>query len=105
MVNRIWHHLFGRGLVATVDDFGHMGERPSHPELLDHLAAEFIADDWSIKRAIRRLVLSSAYRMSSRATNAANVARDPGNDFFWRQNMRRLDAESIRIPCWQSPAN
>ena len=66
IVNRVWHHLFGRGIVATVDNFGVLGEPPSHPELLDHLADRFVRDGWSIKRLIRTLVLTRAYRMSSR---------------------------------------
>ncbi len=96
IANRIWQHHFGRGIVKTPNDFGKAGIQPTHPELLDWLAAELIAGDWSIKKLHRTIMLSSTYRMSSRATNKENADRDPSNDFFWRQNMRRLDAESIR---------
>ena len=72
MVNRIWHHLFGTGLVRTVDDFGHVGELPSHPELLDHLASQFVADGWSVKRMIRSLVLTQTFQSSNRPS--ASVA-------------------------------
>ncbi len=65
MVNRAWHHLFGRGLVSTVDNFGVTGDRPTHPELLDHLAAGFVRDGWSMKRLVRTIVLSRAYRLAS----------------------------------------
>ena len=94
-VNRIWHHLLGQGIVPSVDNFGKLGDRPSHPELLDRLAADFIADGWSTKQTIRRIVLSRAYRMSSRHDPAAwNV--DPENRLLWRANRRRLPAEAIR---------
>lgn len=94
-VNRVWHHLFGRGIVPTVDDFGVMGQPPTHPELLDHLAAQFVSDGWSTKRLIRRLVLSSTYRMSSRTTGVARDA-DPTNRLFHHMPIRRLDGEAIR---------
>lgn len=94
-VNRIWRHLFGRGLVPTVDNFGALGERPSHPELLDHLAAQFLADGWSTKRLIRSLVLTRAYGLSS-ATHAAGLEKDPDNVYLWRHQPRRLDAEALR---------
>src|SRR5262249_11727973 len=64
MVNRIWHHLFGRGIVGSVDNFGVLGEAPSHPELLDYLADQFVKDGWSTKKMIRQLVLTRAYRMT-----------------------------------------
>ncbi|MBA4020642.1 MAG: hypothetical protein C0483_26075 [Pirellula sp.] len=95
MVNRVWYHLFGRGIVETVDNFGALGEEPSHPELLDYLAVSFMDHGWSLKKAVRELVLSRAYRMSS-DHDADNYAKDPGNKFFWRMNRRRLDAEAIR---------
>ncbi len=96
LVNRVWQKLFGVGLVASVDYFGVRGERPSHPELLDHLAAHFVTTDgWSQKRLIRRLVLSRAYRMSSQH-DAANAAIDVENRLLWRMNRRRLEAESLR---------
>ncbi len=95
MVNRIWHHLFGRGLVTSVDNFGVIGNRPSHPQLLDALALEFAQDGWSVKRMIRSIMLSRAYQLSS-ARNAANMNIDPDNRLFWRATPRRLEAETIR---------
>ncbi len=95
MVNRIWHYLFGRGLVATVDNLGRFGERPSHPELLDYLASQFLADGWSIKKTIRRIALSRTFRQSSEAKPKAQEA-DPGNLLYHRYPARRLEAESIR---------
>lgn len=95
IVNRVWHHLFGRGIVATPDDFGHMGVAPTHPELLDRLAAEFIEGGWSIKRLIRRIVLSQTFRQSSTPV-AANAQFDPGNRLLHHYPARRLDAEAIR---------
>lgn len=95
MVNRIWKHHFGRGIVRTVDNFGRMGEAPSHPELLDWLASQFIQGGWSVKRMHRLMTLSSAYRMSSRETpEAAKV--DPGNVLLHHMPVRRLEAEEIR---------
>jgi hypothetical protein len=95
IVNRIWHHLMGRGLVPTVDDFGVLGQPPTHPELLDHLAQQFLADGRSIKRLIRRIVLSRTYQMSSQADPAA-VAADPKNELWHHRDPKRLDGESIR---------
>ena len=95
MVNRIWHYLFGRGLVATVDNLGRFGERPSHPELLDFLAGQFMEDGWSIKKTIRRIALSQTFRQSSEAKPKA-VDADPGNLLYYRYPARRLEAESIR---------
>ena len=95
MVNRIWHHLFGRGIVPSVDDFGEMGQLPSHPELLDWMAEDF-RSDWSIKRAIRQIVLSRTYRMSSKPENAKAEQADPDNVWLHRMPIRRLQAESIR---------
>ena len=94
-VNRLWHHLIGRGIVASADNFGHLGDRPTHPELLDRLASDFVQDGWSTKRAIRRIVLSRVYRMSSRHDEQSWKA-DPENQFLWRAHRRRLPAESIR---------
>jgi len=91
-VNRVWHWLFGRGLVATPDDFGHAGETPSHPELLDDLAARFVDSGWDLKRIVREIVLSDAY---CRTVEAANTA-DPENRLLAHQNRRRLEAEEIR---------
>ena len=95
IVNRVWYWLYGRGLVGTVDNFGATGDTPSHPELLDYLATTFVEDGWSLKKLIRRLVLSRAYQMSSES-NPQAVASDPDNRLLWRMNRRRLDAESIR---------
>ena len=94
-VNRIWQKLFGSGLVRSVDYFGVRGDTPTHPELLDRLAADFVRDGWSQKRLIRRLALSRAYRMGT-AHDAAAAAKDPDNLLLWRMNRRRLDAEAIR---------
>jgi hypothetical protein len=94
-VNRVWHHLFGRGIVATTDNFGVLGEPPTHPELLDYLATEFVRDGWSLKRLIRRLVLSSTYRMSSEPVPDADRA-DPANLLLHRFRLRRLEGEAIR---------
>ena len=96
MVNRVWHHLFGRGLVTSVDNFGVTGDVPSHPELLDFLAAEFIRGGWSTKTLIRTLVLSRTYQLTCDASAAAARAADPGDRLLWRHLPRRLDAEEIR---------
>jgi hypothetical protein len=95
MVNRVWKHLFGEGLVRSVDNFGTTGDLPSHPELLDHLAARFVNDGWSVKRLVRAVVLSRAYRLGSEGS-AANLAVDPADRLVWRHRPRRLDAEEIR---------
>jgi len=95
IVNRIWHHLFGDGLVKSVDNFGANGDVPSHPELLDHLATRFIRDGRSIKRLVRSIVLTRAYQLSSDAS-PENMATDPENELVWRHSPRRLDAEEIR---------
>ena len=95
MVNRIWRHMFGRGIVASVDNFGRLGDKPSHPELLDYLATEFVRDGWSIKKMIRRLALTDAFRRSSEGSErAANV--DPENALLQHMPIRRLEAEVIR---------
>jgi hypothetical protein len=96
MTNRIWYHMFGKGIVETVDDFGAMGKAPSHPELLDHLATRFREEGWSIKRMIRAIALSQTYRMSSRPADPAAETADPANVLLHRMNVRRLPAESIR---------
>jgi len=95
IVNRVWHHLFGRGLVPTPDNLGVMGEAPTHPELLDWLAKRFIADGWSLKKLIRRIVLSSTYRMASTG-DAAAERLDPGDALLHRARLRRLEGEAIR---------
>ncbi|MBL8856853.1 MAG: DUF1553 domain-containing protein, partial [Planctomycetaceae bacterium] len=125
MVNRLWQHLFGQGLVRTVDNFGAMGELPTHPELLDYLAQQFMDDGWSVKRMIRTLVTSRAYRMSSRVEmvsvgDGAVVGEsapsppaplpqggegrqiadasvvDPLNKLLHRANAKRLEGEIVR---------
>jgi mono/diheme cytochrome c family protein len=95
MVNRLWQHHFGEGIVRTPSNFGKLGERPSHPELLDWLALEFIERGWSIKQMHRLIMTSQAYQMSSDDI-AANVAIDAENRFFWRMPRVRLEAEIIR---------
>ena len=95
MVNRVWQHLFGQGLVGSVDNFGVTGDAPSHPELLDYLASRFIREGWSVKRLVRELVLTRTYQLGSGAP-VANVAVDPANRLLWRHSPRRLDAEEIR---------
>jgi hypothetical protein len=95
MVNRIWQHHFGAGLVHTADNFGKTGDRPTHPELLDWLAAEFVESGWSVKAMHRRMVLSDAYRRSSQA-DAAALKADPRNQLLHYYPARRLEAESIR---------
>jgi len=97
MANRIWLHLFGRGIVPTPDDFGVLGQLPTHPELLDWLAHHFMTEDkWSIKRLIRELVTSSTYRMSSRPESQGAERSDPENGLWHRMPVRRLEGETIR---------
>jgi hypothetical protein len=97
MVNRLWQHHFGRGLVATPNDFGFRGERPSHSELLDWLACEFVDHGWSIKHMHRLMVLSSVYQQASRSAPTALAKRvDPDNRLLWRMNRRRLEGEALR---------
>ena len=95
MVNRIWNHLFGAGLVRTVDNFGVGGEPPSHPELLDYLASRFVELGWSVKGMIREIVLTRTYRQASRH-NLRGHEVDPDNRLLWRANRRRLEAEAYR---------
>ena len=95
MANRVWLHLFGRGLVATPDNFGASGQRPSHPELLDHLALSLADHGWSVKKLIRTIVLSRAYGLSSRF-DAKSFEADPDNVLVWRMPKRRLEAEALR---------
>jgi Protein of unknown function (DUF1553)/Protein of unknown function (DUF1549) len=95
IVNRVWHHLMGMGVVSTIDDFGITGQSPTHPELLDYLAIQFIEDSWSIKQLIRQIVLSRVYRQSS-SFDAKKFEIDPDNRLRWRASKRRLDAELIR---------
>jgi hypothetical protein len=94
MVNRIWAHHFGQGLVRTPSNFGQLGDRPSHPELLDYLASRFVANHWSIKALHREILLSNTYQMSTEFI-MANAAKDPENRLLWRANRRRLDVEAM----------
>lgn len=96
MANRVWHYLMGRGIVPSVDNFGVLGQAPSHPELLDYLAQEFRANDWSVKRLIRDVVTSQTYRMSSAPADQSVESRDPDNILLHRMNRRRLEGEAIR---------
>ena len=95
MVNRIWHHLFGRGIVATPDNFGRLGETPSHPELLDYLALKFRQDNWDIKKMIKFLATTKAFRLTSSPSPKAAL-KDPDNLFLSHARLRRLEAEPIR---------
>lgn len=95
IVNRIWYHHFGQGLVKTVDNFGVLGDTPSHPQLLDYLANELIKQQWSLKALHRQIMLSRAYRLDSRDITE-NINHDPDNVLLWKYSRRRLDAESIR---------
>ncbi len=95
MVNRIWQNHFGRGIVASTSNFGQMGERPTHPELLDYLASRFIESGWSMKAMHREIMLSETYALSA-AGDPANDAKDPENRLLWRAGRRRLDIESLR---------
>ena len=94
IVNRLWHHHFGTGLVETPSDFGMGGGKPSHPDLLDWLANKLLAEKWSLKAMHRLICISSTYRQSSVAKGGEKI--DAGNRLLWRQNPRRLDAESLR---------
>ncbi len=94
-VNRIWHHLLGVGIVPSVDNFGVLGQAPTHPELLDYLATEFVKDKWAVKRMIKRIVLTKTYQMSS-TPNPDAVETDPDNRLLHRARIKRLSGESIR---------
>jgi hypothetical protein len=95
MVNRIWQHHFGRGLVGTPSDFGRNGERPTHPELLDWLADDFMRHGWKMKRLHKLMVMSNTYRQDSRARPAA-MAKDASNLYLWRMPLQRMEAEAVR---------
>jgi len=95
MVNRVWQHHFGRGIVRSPNNFGLLGDTPTHPELLDWLAARFIQEGWHLKPLHKLIVMSSTYRMSSRPNPDAH-GKDPLNNLFWRYDMRRLSAEEVR---------
>lgn len=99
IVNRVWHHHFGRGIVATLGNFGRSGSTPSHPELLDWLAVDFVENGWSLKRLHRQVMTSTAYRQSSRRPSTLGAVaerKDPENHLLWRMNLRRLEAEIVR---------
>ncbi len=95
MANRLWQHHFGRGIVRSSNNFGHIGDQPTHPELLNWLAAELVDGGWKLKRMHKLIMMSRTYQMASSGNQAA-LAADPNNDFFWRFDMRRLTAEEIR---------
>ncbi|HWB98446.1 MAG TPA: DUF1553 domain-containing protein, partial [Bryobacteraceae bacterium] len=96
MVNRVWQHHFGQGIVRTVGNFGQLGERPTHPKLLDYLAAEFVAHGWSLKWLHRQILLSATWQLST-DYNEKNASQDPGNRLLWRANLQqRLDIEALR---------
>ncbi|MDG1895137.1 MAG: PSD1 and planctomycete cytochrome C domain-containing protein [Fuerstiella sp.] len=95
LANRVWHHLIGRGIVRTVDNFGRTGEAPSHPELLDHLAAAVIDSGWSMKSLVRKIVLTRTFAMSSLHDEASHAV-DPENRLLWRAHRRRLTPEALR---------
>jgi Protein of unknown function (DUF1553)/Protein of unknown function (DUF1549) len=95
MVNRIWQGHFGRGIVSTTNDFGRQGQLPTHPELLDWLAVEFVDQGWSVKSLHRLIMLSDAYQRDSRFASADNSRADPDNLYLWRMNRRRLEAETV----------
>ena len=96
MANRIWHHHFGRGIVRTLDNLGRMGDAPTHPELLDYLAVEFMDRGWSVKEMHRLLMTSEAYRMASAHEDADSRAADPENRLLWQYRPQRLEAEALR---------
>ncbi|MBT3636404.1 MAG: DUF1553 domain-containing protein [Opitutae bacterium] len=95
LVNRLWHHLFGRGIVPSTDDFGVLGQQPTHPDLLDHLAGRLVAKEWSVKATIKEVMMSRSYQMSSEAKEPGEE-KDPANALWHRANLRRLQSESIR---------
>ncbi|HTK76699.1 MAG TPA: PSD1 and planctomycete cytochrome C domain-containing protein, partial [Gemmataceae bacterium] len=95
-VNRVWKHHFGQGLVRTASNFGALGERPTHPELLDHLATQFVRSGWSIKALHRLIVMSATYRQTSATLDERNREIDPENRLAWRMNRRRLEVEAWR---------
>jgi cytochrome c553 len=104
MVNRIWQHHFGQGIVRTPSNFGQLGDRPSHPELLDYLAHRFMEANWSIKAMHREIMLSNTYALSAEYS-ARNYSVEPENRLLWRANRRRLDAEALRDALLQVSGN
>ena len=95
IVNRLWQKHFGRGIVATLENFGRMGEPPTHPELLDWMAVD-LTKDWSLKRITKLMMMSDAYQMASAFTDAADTASDPDDRYLWRFRPQRLEAEIVR---------
>src|SRR5262245_28649991 len=95
IVNRLWKLAFGRGIAKSLEDFGSQGEFPTHPELLDWLATDFVEHGWDVKRTFKLMLMSQTYRQSSVPSKEA-LAKDPNNDLFSRQNRFRLDAETVR---------
>ncbi len=95
IVNRVWQQHFGRGIVATPSNFGQLGERPTHPELLDYLAADFVENGWSFKKLHKSILMSATYALAADNIEA-NLVKDPDNHLFWRANRRRVDAETLR---------
>ncbi len=95
IVNRLWQHHFGRGIVGTPSNFGALGERPTHPELLDWLASELVRQDWSLKKLHRLIVTSAVYRLGS-SSDPAGQRKSPDNRLLWRMNRRRLEVEALR---------
>ncbi len=95
IVNRVWAHHFGKGLVRTPSNFGTLGETPTHPELLDHLATRFVREGWSLKKLHREIMLSATYQMSTQS-DPDGLQKDPENKLLWRMNLRRMDAETVR---------
>ncbi len=104
MANRVWQHMFGAGIVETPDNFGNSGSKPTNPELLDYLAVRFMDQGWSVKKLIREIALSHAYRLSS-DHNARNFETEPANKTLWRANRRRLEAEALRDAILQVSGN
>jgi hypothetical protein len=96
MVNRIWQHHFGRGIVSTPSNFGRLGRRPSHPELLDWLATEFVRGGWSVKQMHRLIMASETYQLASEHTAGDGLNQDPNNIYLWHYPQRRLEGEAIR---------
>ncbi len=97
IVNRVWQHHFGQGIVPSTNDFGHLGQLPTHPKLLDWLTATYVAEGWSMKKLHRKILLSATWRQSSHHPQAmANQVKDPAENLLWRSRVRRLQAEQIR---------
>ena len=95
ITNRLWHHVFGRGLVGTVDNFGRLGDQPTHPELLDYLSRRFVDQKWSVKTALRELLLTDAFQRSSLPSSSAQT-KDANNNLLSHVRVRRLEGEALR---------